>query len=313
MTNIKKIIAFVLALYLSIPLAFAEVWDILYVRYPYSPVISSPTASWSVFIAMLQQWYIVQELWKNWDYTNVRLTDEKIGYVLTNNLRNIRESTYLIQGVSWVLTRDVTFYHSGNFTSSAIWTLTSWTKFTIYHINSTNTDFYRIRVSDWTYEWKIWYIEKDWANLNGSTHYKSDIELFLEKYNNNGYNSAWEENDYNSAYDQPIDPYTPINVDPYIPIDSWNNNNGNNNGNTNTTPTTDDKKPEEDDFIKTLEDLLNGLGDSSSGNWNGGWTSSTSSGSSTTTGWSTTNSGWTTQEDDGDSFIKELERILQGL
>ena len=76
-----RILIFLFIFYTSFYITFAEVNNILYIKYPFTPVLKSIDSD-SNMIATLNKWYVVLNKWEYWDYVRVLLTDNKEGYIL---------------------------------------------------------------------------------------------------------------------------------------------------------------------------------------------------------------------------------------
>lgn len=308
MSNFKKIFVVITILIFGVQTALAYVWDILYIRYPHSPVLTTTVDSQALVTAMLQRWFVVLDMWQDWDYTKVRLTDGKIGFILTNYVENISESNYIVSETSGVVVRDLTFYKSANFNLWTIWTLRAGTRFTIYHINSINTSFYRIRVSDGAHSGKIGYIEKGGSNvtLDNQFHFTSDIEEFIKRY--------WWVNLFNSADEEELDLNSAAETN-----NSWNGstNNVNNNNNTNNNANNNNSNQnagnsnwnlsaEEDEFLRALQQIISWFVGSGTNN------NTNTSNNNNASNQNTSNSNWNGFVEE-DEFLRALQQILNWL
>lgn len=179
----KKIILICLILAFSINMSYAQNWDILSVKYMYTPILSTNDNNSNV-VGFLQKWYIVLDKWNYWDYTKVMLTDSKIWYVLTYNLEDIKSINYNINYNKWKTSWDVKFFSQASFISKKLWTLKTNVEFYIIHTNYINSDFLKIKVINWPLKNKTWYIENKNLNLYNDNNYTSSILSFINQYKN---------------------------------------------------------------------------------------------------------------------------------
>lgn len=191
----KKILLTLLFMVFSYPISFAQNGDILSVKYMFSPVISSVDQSAHV-ITMLQKWYVVLDLWTNWDYTHVMLTDGKKWFILSSYLENYTFNNYKIDGNKWSIKSNTILYSQPISSSKQLWTLKSGNEFYILHVNYINSNFLKVKVINGAYKNKTWYIENNNINISHISDFKSEIQKFIEKYAKNQnwvvYLNNWE-------------------------------------------------------------------------------------------------------------------------
>lgn len=189
--------------------SFAEIWDVLYVKFMHSPVVTSLDNS-SQILTILQKWFVVLDLWQEGEYTQVMLTDGKKWYILTSHLENYTFSNYKINGNKGSISKKTTLYSGPNLASKNLGILPTWSEFYILHVNYINSKFLKVKIINGPLKNKIWYIEWNNVNISHISNFKNEIEKFIEKYakqeptqltflnatkNNNDYIPLfWEEN-----------------------------------------------------------------------------------------------------------------------
>lgn len=177
----RKILLSILCVFISYTISFADNWDILSVKFMHSPVLTSTDESAKV-IWLLQKWYVVLDLWVNWDYTHIMLTDGKKWYMLSSYLENYTFNNYKINGNKWSIQTNTAFYSQPHSSSKQLWTLIWGSEFYILHVNYINSKFLKIKIINGPHKNKTWYIESNNVNISHLSDFKSEIQKFIEKY-----------------------------------------------------------------------------------------------------------------------------------
>lgn len=334
----RKIIIFIILLLGVSNICYGESWDILYVKYMHTPVLNSPWEDNSVVMCNLQKWYIVLDQWENWDYINVKLTDNNKWYVLKVLLENNNLNKDKIWGNYWKVIKSTFLSEKPvkwNKTNNLIY---EWTIFKILHVNYINNNYIKVKITNWKYKNKVWFIDKQYAKVYNVDWFKNDISTFIESNSNNTKTTTKKttvkstkkvEVELNSAKKEPVNPVTKtVKEDELDDSDDFINSlndilneketttttNTNNNQTTNNTTTTNNNSDDSDDFINSLNDILNEP-DTQSTN-----TTSTSSNTqntqttnnNTTTTSSTTNTSTETPSvEEIDDFINSLNSLFE--
>lgn len=196
----KKFLLIFIILFGFTTVSFAENGDILYVKFMYSPVISSIDESAKV-ITILQKWYVVLDLWNNGEYTHIMLTDGKKWYMLTQQLGNYTFNNYQVNGNKGSISSKTTLYSGPNYSSRVLGQLPENTDFYILHVNYINSKFLKIKILSGTHKNKTWYIESNNINISHVSNYKNEIEKFIEKYaKNKNWELVYMNNDNSTEY-----------------------------------------------------------------------------------------------------------------
>lgn len=176
----KIIICSILLLELS-NICYGEFWDILYVKYPYTPILNSPWEDNSVVLYNLQKWYIVLDQWENWDYINVKLTDNNIWYILKVLLENNSLSKYKIWGNYWKIIKNTFLSEKPAKWNKKNILIYKWTTFKILHVNYINNNYIKVKINNWKYKNKVWFIYRQYAEVYNIEWFKNEISIFIEK------------------------------------------------------------------------------------------------------------------------------------
>jgi hypothetical protein len=175
--------------------SFANYWEVLYVKYIYTPILSS-NEDWASMIWVLHKWYIVLDQWESGDYEKIQLVDWKYWYVLKSNLWSYNSSNIKINWWMWELSLNTFLLKNAWINSPKKAMLTKWSSFKVMHVNYINDNYIKVRILDWKNSWKEWYIDKKFADLNSTFNIDNTLMTFVRNHSNNTNNNILTENDY---------------------------------------------------------------------------------------------------------------------
>jgi len=160
----KKIVSLIVFFTLFINISFAEYLDVLYIKNSPSLVREFPKIN-SNIIWELKRWYVVIDYWevsKHW--TKVKLTDGKIWYIFNFNFDKNIKSKYQVNWNYWNITRATLLKNlPSEKAHSTFWELFKDDTFEVLHLNYLNNSWIKVKITSWKKNWKIWYINKEYA------------------------------------------------------------------------------------------------------------------------------------------------------